>query len=346
MVVSPKLENIFLLVFLIIILIFMLVGPKIISCQKKKSNKKKYNKNKQKFKQQLEHFVSQLEEGKGDSKVAIVTMVNKQPNFESWLDHHLNNLKIDLVILRVEDTPEYKPLVKPFGDRVDASFYTKEEINLKHNYFGQMERQEIFVNEAIEKAKQRNIDYIFHIDSDELIYVHPDNQKTSRDILLRKYLEEVHPDYSCIHFKNFEAVFPNMEEKCFNTNRFIDCKKGQCLSYANGKSVGRVKKGIKFRGCHYFTGKVFDITDDKLAVLHFDSCTYSKWKDKFNLLKDTNEDKLKKIPFPFYQNSIKKMQKCDSENKNEKECNEDLEKYYQEQKINPYQTKNTRELIR
>ena len=49
----------------------------------------------------------------------------------------------------------------------------------------------------------------------------------------------------CIHFKNFEAVFPNMEEKCFNTTRFVDCKKGQCLSYANGKSVGRVKKGIK-----------------------------------------------------------------------------------------------------
>ena len=46
------------------------------------------NKNKQKFKQQLENFVSQLEEGKGDSKVAIITMVNQQPNFEFWLDHH------------------------------------------------------------------------------------------------------------------------------------------------------------------------------------------------------------------------------------------------------------------
>ena len=327
-----------------LMLVFMLAGPKIVRCYRKKKNNRK-NKNKQKFKQQLENFVSQLETTKGDSKVAIITMVNKQPNFEDWLDHHLNTLKIDKIILRVEDTPEYKTLIQPYGDRVIASFHSKKEIDLKHNYFGQMDRQEIFVNESIKKASNLDMDYVFHIDSDELIYVNPDNQKTTSDVLLRKYLEEVHPDYSCIHMKNFEAVFPNMEEKCFNTNRFIDCKKGQCLSYANGKSVGRVKKGIKFRGCHYFTGKVFDITDDKLAILHFDSCTYSKWKDKFNLLKDTNEEKLKKIPFPFYQNSIKKMQKCDSENKDEKECGEDLENFYQEQKVNPYHNKNTREML-
>ena len=55
-----------------------------------------------------------------------------------------------------------------------------------------------------------------------------------------------------------------MDNKCFSTSRFIDCTKGQCLSYANGKSVGRVKNGIKFRGCHYFSGKVFNIGDDKL----------------------------------------------------------------------------------
>ena len=340
MVCQAKKDTVILLVFLILILVIMLVGPKIMKCPKKNKIKKKQKK----FKQQLENFVSQLEKGQGDSKVAIVTMVNKQPNFEDWLDHHLNNLKIDKIILRVEDTPEYKELIKPYGNRVDASFHSKEEINTKNNYFTQMDRQEIFVNKSIEKLKKLNFDFVFHIDADELIYVHPDTQNTPRDILLRQYLEKVHPDYSCIHIKNFEAVFPNMEEKCFNTNRFVDCKKGQCLSYANGKSVGRIKNNVKFKGCHYFTGKVFDISDYELAILHFDSCTYSKWEKKFKLMKNITEEKFNEIPFPFYKNSIKKMQKCDTDNKNEKECGKDLEEYYLEQKINPYHSKNTREM--
>ena len=118
--------------------------------------------------------------------------------------------------------------------------------------------------------------------------------------------------------KNFEAVFPNMEEKCFNTNRFIDCKKGQCLSYANGKSVGRVKKELNLEVVIISQEKYLIYRMINLAILHFDSCTYSKWKDKFNLLKDITQEKLKKIPFPFYQNSIKKMQKCDSKIKMKK----------------------------
>ena len=61
-------------------------------------------------------------------------------------------------------------------------------------------------------------------------------------------------------------------------------------------------------------------------------------------MKNINEKKYNEIPFPFYKNSIKKMQKCDKENKNEKECNQDLEKYYQEQKIDPYHKKNTKEM--
>ena len=117
-----------------------------------------------------------------------------------------------------------------------------------------MDRQKN-VNDGIKEAKKLGIDYIFHTDADELIFVNQDNKGTPKDILLRNYLDEVNDNYSCIHFKNFEAVFPkdntndtkninnfNKKDKCFNTNKFIDCKKGNCLSYANGKSAGRVKK--------------------------------------------------------------------------------------------------------
>tara|TARA_B110000114_G_C14861360_1_gene304904 strand:- start:40 stop:663 length:624 start_codon:yes stop_codon:yes gene_type:complete len=199
-----------------------------------------------------------------------------------------------------------------------------------------MDRQKENVNSSIDKAFELGIDYIFHTDADELIYVGDENN-LNKDVLLRKYLNQVPEDVSCIHMKNFEAVFPNKDNKCFNTNKFIDCKKGGCLSYANGKSVGRVKKKIQFKGPHYFTGKVHNIDDNKICVLHFDSCTYKQWETKFDLLKDTTEEKMKKIPFPFYKNSIKKLQKCGG--KKTKSCNKELNTYYEEQKINPYNEK-------
>ena len=59
------------------------------------------------------------------------------------------------------------------------------------------------VNNGIAEAKKMGIDYIFHTDADELIYVNPDGKETSKDILLRQYLDDVDDNYSCIHFKNY-----------------------------------------------------------------------------------------------------------------------------------------------
>ena len=50
---------------------------------------------------------------------------------------------------------------------------------------------------------------------------------------------------------------------------------------------------------------------------------------------------MKKIPFPFYKNSIRKLKKCGGDNKKEKNCNKELTKYYKEQKINTYNNKET-----
>ena len=64
-----------------------------------------------------------------------------------------------------------------------------------------MDRQKENVNNGIAEAKKMGIDYIFHTDADELIYVNPDGKGTSKDILLRQYLDDVDDNYSCIHFK-------------------------------------------------------------------------------------------------------------------------------------------------
>ena len=321
MVNNKNIDQILFLIFVIVLLFFVL---------------SRKNKN-------LERFQNHLKPVGGYSKVAIVSMVTKQPDFEFWLKYHMDFLKLDYIFLRVEDSSEYKPLIKKYGNRIIATYHNKKDIDMKHNYQTIMDRQKTNVNNGIQKAKELGVDFIFHTDADELIYVEP-NGNIPRDILLRQYLEKVHQDYSCIHFKNFEAMFKKNNSKCFNTNRFIDCKKGHCLSYANGKSCGRVKDDIRFHGPHYFSGKVHNMPDTQIAILHFDSCTYKQWVTKFDLLKDTNKKKLKEIPFPFYKNSIKSLKECGGDKKKEKTCNKKLHDYYDSQKVDPFDTKPFREM--
>ena len=269
------------------------------------------------------------------AKIGIVSMVTKHPDFDFWIDYHLNKLGVDHIFLRVEDAPHYKEIIDQYSTKITASYHSKEDIDTKHNYLTIMDRQKENVNSACQKAREMGIDFLFHCDADELIHV-----ISSRDSLkqnIRRYLNKVKEEdenVSCIHFKNFEAVFPKMSDKCFTTNKFIDCKKGRCLSYANGKSCGLVQRGAKFRGPHYFSGKNYNMPDDKIVVLHYDSCTYKQWHTKFNLLKDTDEEKMKKIPFPFYKNSIRKLKNCSGEE--EKLCKNDLRAFFKEQKINNY----------
>lgn len=269
------------------------------------------------------------------AKIGIVSMVTKQPDFDFWIQYHINVLGVDHIFLRVEDADHYKEIINKYPNKITASYFSKNEIDMKHNYLTIMDRQKENVNSACEKAKEMGIDFLFHCDADELIHVI--SPKNSIRQNFRKYLNQIKEndtEIKSIHFKNFEAVFPKMSDKCFTTNKFIDCKKGRCLSYANGKSCGLVQRGAKFKGPHYFSGKNHNMTDDKIVVLHYDSCTYKQWHTKFNLLKDTNEEKMKKIPFPFYKNSIRKLKSCSGNE--EKECKNDLRKYFQEQKIDKY----------
>lgn len=269
------------------------------------------------------------------AKIGIVSMVTKHPDFDFWIQYHLNTLGIDHIFLRVEDASHYKEIIDQYPGRITAQYFNKDEIDTKHNYLTIMDRQKENVNSACDKAKEMGMDFLFHCDADELIHVISPKHSLRQNF--RRYLNEVKEsdeNLGCIHFKNFEAVFPQMSNKCFTTNKFIDCKKGKCLSYANGKSCGLVQRGARFKGPHYFSGKNYNMPDDRIVILHYDSCTYKQWHTKFNLLKDTNEEKIRKIPFPFYKNSIKKLKGCSGEE--EKMCKNDLRDFFKEQKVNRY----------
>merc|ERR1711879_794716 len=49
-----------------------------------------------------------------------------------------------------------------------------------------------------------------------------------------------------------------------------------------------------------------------VMVVHFESCPFQRWEDKYWELGNTSPGKIKAIPFAFYRESIERMQKCKS----------------------------------
>ena len=75
------------------------------------------------------------------------------------------------------------------------------------------------------------------------------------------------------------------------------------LAYRNGKSAGRVADA-DWHGPHRFTGSYYVVPVSKACVLHFESCLYEQWRNKFIKHREIDEEKKKDIPFPFYRDSI------------------------------------------
>lgn len=75
------------------------------------------------------------------------------------------------------------------------------------------------------------------------------------------------------------------------------------LAYRNGKSAG-LCAAADWHGPHRFTGNYHVVPVAKACVLHFESCLYEQWRNKFIKHKAIDEQKKKDIPFPFYRDSI------------------------------------------
>jgi hypothetical protein len=238
-----------------------------------------------------------------DFKIGIALMVTTQPDFQRWLNHYLNVIRVDRIYLRIENAPDIVKLAQQYPDKIhfEIGDSSKEK---KNNYTTLIDRQRDFISAILPKARQDGMDVLFHVDADEWIKV----RSATEDI--RTILKNVPSDIACIHFKNFEAVYGDSSsdslsgEKCFSASGFLDCKTGSCRSYANGKSAAVLKNDPKFHGPHYFTGKVYEMPDDNIVILHFDSCSYTAWRYKFKRLKNSD---LTKVPFPFYRESIELM---------------------------------------
>jgi hypothetical protein len=242
------------------------------------------------------------------SKVAIACLMRKPVDLSQWLEHH-RQLGVSHFFIRLEDTREQEDFLKT---QDDVSLTIAESDKSGNNYETLQTRQIDYVNKSLKDAKPLEIDWMFHIDADELLHGS------------LNFLDTLDSKYKNVWMENAEAIF-NLDKKnadkdqqnktCFSTTKFLRCSNGApCRSYVNGKAGGRVADGVGLIGPHNFHYKgrhtgdhVFNIPFNTLHVLHFDSCSFSAWVEKFHHLGKKKNDK---IPFTYYNESINAVEQA------------------------------------
>ena len=270
------------------------------------------------------------------TRVAIVSMMRDQKDVDKWLNYHMIK-GVHRFYLRVETLDaEHDPIVKKVRSYPQVVLKIGDPNKTPTSREGdlpgqrQMLRQREWLTEAIQLALDGGIDWLVHIDSDELL----DCEGLVGDAIS----EDAKPDTQTMVIRNFEALYGrekiNGEKSCFTYEAIEDCEKGSCSSYANGKSVGRVSPHLREGGVHRFRYENGNETRDNvvymssLRIVHFESCDFRQYMDKF--LKLASSEKLS-FPFPYYNESIKVAKACNEKTKDS--CRGDFEKIYTKYRV-------------
>jgi len=265
--------------------------------------------------------------------IAICSLVRKPFNFDTWINYH-TSIGVSKFLLSVEDTLEIKQVIDSYGNLIEAEYISMDSKDkfYDRNYWTLMDRQKTFVTKSIERCKELSVDWLLHIDTDELLWC----GDSIKDLLVG-----VESDVDYIHIKNYEAVYPadDLENPFLQTNTFIS---SDMTAYNSGKSMGRVSSNLEFRGAHAFHGKHHNIETKRAVVLHFESATFEKWLEKFSnnsntsypepqgmkdFMIDENKNEVKQVPLEFCKESSRLVRLGDI-----KKCRE----YYNKMKVSRY----------
>lgn len=245
-----------------------------------------------------ESFLSKTE---NKTKVGVVSMMKKPKDIDVWLKKH-RDLGVCHFYIRLEETPELEDYL---DSQQDVTLQKGSSMGI-NEYEEKQNRQNKWVDEAFEEAKSDNTDteWLIHIDSDEILSGH------------LKKVQELPKEVRTFWMSNKEAKFDKIPEKsdqCFQAKTFAKCgeKDSGCVSYANGKSGGRVSSDVTSFGPHRMksTNEKDSVKLKDLEVEHYESCDFDIYKDKFKGL--SVQDKNNNIPFSYYNESIEAAKEND-----------------------------------
>jgi len=222
--------------------------------------------------------------------VGLITLMYKPKNVEQWLDLH-RSFGISHFYIRLEDTPE---LIDYLQSQPDITLMIATSDTDKNQYLTLQNRQIETVNKVLKMCKKDNINWLIHVDCDEIL---------SGDINEIKSLPK---SVGTFWMQNIEAVYdgiPGTSDSCFKAKYYKDCGNvnSNCVSYVNGKGGGRTDPDVNCNGPHRFKSNRNEIKLN-IVVKHYESCDFDQYLKKYSRLqKGVNLDT---IPFPYYRESI------------------------------------------
>mmetsp|Transcript_34551 Transcript_34551/g.72706 ORF Transcript_34551/g.72706 Transcript_34551/m.72706 type:complete len:300 (-) Transcript_34551:500-1399(-) len=223
------------------------------------------------------------------SHAFAVAVVTRRPHrFDLWLEYYRSLGAVHLFVA-VEDSPDVLALCKEDPEYVSVAHAQTES----NPYDSIIARQEAHVNWALEQCEAMRIGWLFHVDDDELLHL-----AKPWELILA----EVPSSAACLVVRNVEAIPDHSSSDFSSISRFMT-DEFSMLAYVNGKAAGRVGATVA-SGCHRFLGGEWHVPIEYAVVLHFESCPYSRWRDKF-LHYASLQRRFSSIPFLFYLNSIK-----------------------------------------
>jgi len=260
-------------------------------------------------------------------RVAVVMLSRRPPDLKLWLQYHIGHMGVDHVFMQVEDTPTFNATFEsiPHAFRQKVTVWRAApmtpvagsafEARPPDDYETLQRRQVSAMSLAKQACQQMGINWLLHIDDDELLYA-PFHRPVG------EILSAMPGGFDQAYIPNTEAVYPSADVRsCFSETSEFNVNVFTFNSYANGKAAVRASDVVAVpAGPHQWRDsqghELPSIHLDRepfgppLMVVHFESCPFSRWEDKFWELGNTAPSKVQQIPFRFYRESIERMQRC------------------------------------
>jgi hypothetical protein len=261
-------------------------------------------------------------------RVGVSTTVKNPHKINDWIKYHLNINFAKVYIVFDDENENYNIISDPRVVIFKNNNEWKNEIaQLTHMQNFIQDKKEVMSRQIVNFANVRkhamkdNIDWLLHIDGDELFYP----EETSLDDIFINGVDT-------INFQNLEMI-PKRDnyENCFIDGIDFKINPGIFNAYSNGKSAVRVKSSAEIAGVHDFQGGN-KIRSNIGKILHYPSCNFDEYISKYKILGKFNDkwwDEVQ-IPFKFHTESRDIITECSArEQKGEKHaCETSVRQYY------------------
>jgi hypothetical protein len=260
-------------------------------------------------------------------KVGIASLMRDPHHLDTWIDFHLKS-KVSKVYI-FWDSEEEPPSIsdkRVFIQRVTPEYLTSVGFVDNPDWDNPLRtnaKQDIAVNEALKRGE---VDYMFHIDGDELLYT-PDQD-------LPKVLEDHETsDVDTWRIENIELAPDSADyENCFTEGKKFRRYGQNFVAYGNGKGCGRVGH-VASHGPHYMRSlrnkAEGNLPFERVRVLHFVSCNLTEYLKKYQQYGTFKDDKWEWAQ--FHLKSRDNLTKCE----NEEDCKTKAREMFKDRLIKP-----------